>query len=407
MAQTKSFRMGGHEILTPVDFCTYFSPSELLRQREMAAGFARRQLAPISPWHNYHGEMLFKAVFCWEDFYDRGTREKGDGWEIHSYASDFCSRLIKIDTATGAGTELETTGLVTGSGFYMNVPGIWRNVMSVWTSTKVKMLKKDMEVDCPQLLKRVWDISQNTTLEEGRKEQLFIILAAGYLLAGDMEMTHSITSEEARSAFLREEITEVHAPKETEEGLEFAASDEEYVIQQSSITTTSSIFRITVKKLAAVQSAQGARSKPVKLRLGDQVTEVMPGDYRYASYIQDQTIRIFPTVKKNGSVAMERRGNSISLTKNGEPVENIDCTGRDILDFAADEAGNYILLEPGKPDYSHFPRIAVLSLPNEDVVQVEIRGNDVYTLNSYGRVTKNGQEIMANFPTSLENLEVK
>lgn len=405
MAQTKSFRMGGHEILTPVDFCTYFSPSELLRQREMAAGFARRQLAPISPWHNYHGEMLFKAVFCWEDFYDRGTREKGDGWEIHSYASDFCSKLIKIDTATKTETELEATGLVTEHGFYMNVPGIWRNVWSMWTSTKVKKLEKDMKVDCPKLLEKVWNISRNTALEEYQHERLFIILAAGYFLAGDMKMTHSIMSEEARSAFLREEITEVHAPKETKEGLEFAASDEEYVIQQSSTTTTSGIFRITVKKLAAVQSAQGARSKPVKLRLGGETTEIMPGDYRYASYIQDQTIRIFPTVKKNGSVAMERRGNSIRLTKNGDLVETIDCTG-DILDFAADEAGSYILLEPGKVDYSHFPGAAVLSLPTKDIIQVEIRGNDVYTLNSFGRVTKNGQMIMANFPTSLEYLEV-
>lgn len=401
MAQTKSFRMGGHEILTPMDFCIHFSPLELLRQREMAAGFARRQLAPISPWHNYHGEILFKAVFCWEDFYDRGPREKGDGWEIHSYASDFCSKLIKIDTATGAETELEATGLVTGHGFYPDVPGIWRNVMSMWSSTKVKMLKKDMEDDCPKLLEEVWNISRNTNLEEGRKERLFIILAAGYLLAGDMEMTHPITWEEARSAFLREEITEVHAPQETEGGLVFAAADKEYVMEQSSTTTTSSIFKITVKKLAAVQSAQGARSRPVKLRLGGEVIEIMPGDYGYASYIQGQAIRIFPTVKKNGSVVMERRGNSISLTKNGKPVETIDCTGRDILDFAADEAGNYILLEPGKADYSHFHRIAVLSLPTKDIIQVEIRGNDVYTLNSYGRVTKNGQTIASNFPTSL------
>ncbi len=405
MAQTKSFRMGGHEILTPRDFCTHFSPAELLRQSEMAAGFARRQLAPASPWHNYHSELLFKAVFCWEDFYDRGVREKGEGWEVRSYASVFCSRLIKIDTATGAGTELESASLVSGPRFYMDVPGIWRNVRSLWLSTKVKSLKEAMDEDCPRLLEKVWDISRNTTLEERQKERLFIILAAGYFLAGDMDMSHPITADVAQSAFLREEIKKVHAPIVTQDGLVFAASDEEYAMEQSSMTTTNAISRITVKKLSAVQSAQGARSIPAKLRLGSEVTEIMPGDYRYASYIQDQTIRVFPAVKENGPVVMERRGNSIRLTINGT-VKTIDCTGRDILDFAADQAGNYILLEPGRVDYSHFPRAAVPSLPTKDIIQVEIRGNDVYTLNSWGRVTKNGQMIASNFPTSLEYLEV-
>lgn len=409
MAQNKSFRMGGHEILTPRDFCTYFSPAELLRQREMAAGFARRQLAPVSPWHNYHGEMLFKAVFCWGELHDRGVTERGDGWETHEFASDFYSRLVKIDTETGDQTKVEGHSLVTGPEvtgpeFYRNAPGIWRNVRSQWLNLEVDGLKNAIEKDCPARLEKIWDISQKTELKDIEKEKLFIILAAGYFLAGESSI--NITPEEVKRAFLREEIKKVHAPKEVDGGLVFATSDKEYELQQSSITTTSSIYRITVKKLSAVQSAQGARSKPAKLKLGGDTTEILPGNYRFASYINGETIRIYPTVKENGDIRMERRGGNIELTKKGEPLETIDCTGREILDFAADQAGNYILLEPGKADYSHFPRAGVLSLPTNDIVQVNIRGNDVYMLNSMGHVTKNGQRLKTNFPTALEYMEV-
>ena len=58
--------MGGREILTPKDFCNYYSPADLLRHRKMAAGFVRHQMAGLAPWHDYHAELCYKAVFQWD-----------------------------------------------------------------------------------------------------------------------------------------------------------------------------------------------------------------------------------------------------------------------------------------------------------------------------------------------------
>lgn len=405
MTQIKSFCMKGHEILNPKDFCTYFSPKELLRQSEMAAGFARRQLSRLSPWHNYHGEMLFKAVFCYDDLYDRGITERGNGYEIHVYAGDFYEKIVKKDSESGELTELELRpcGLINAAELYLQIQGVWRNVKSEWLDAEVQRLSEVMREDCPRLLENVSRISQAAALEERQKERLFFILAAGYFLAGDIDMTHGISAAEAESAYLRKEVREEHTPKETKNGLVFAASDDEYILERSDKTTTSSIHRITTKKLIAVQSAQGAVKKPAKLNLGGEITEIMPGDYRYASCILDKPIRIFPTMKENGSVRMERKGDFIELSINGT-VNTIDCTGRSILDFAADKSGKYILLEPELADYSHFP--TSLSLPDKNIIEVDIRDNDVYLLNQIGEVTKNGQPIQqSKFPTSLKCLK--
>ena len=401
MTQTKrQLRMGGREILTPRDFCTYFSPADLLRNREMAAGFARRKLSSLSPWHNYHGEMLFKAVFCWGDLYDRGIRDAGEDWEDYDYASDFYVRLVRKDLKTGELQALEAQSLVTGPEFYRNVPGIWSNVKAGWLSSECGALQKVMAESCPEALRKLWELAKETSLGERDREKLFMILAAGYFLAGKTLEGCPISPAEAQAAYLREAVQEHHAPVETEVGLIFAASDTPYEIPKTDLSSTSSIHAITLKKLIAAPSAQGATQKPVLLRLGEETVEIMPGDYRYASFIRGEMIRVFLVVKENGDLRMERKGDIISIVKNGRVQKTIDCTGRNVLDFGADLAGNYILLEPGNPDYSHFPGANIL--PTTNIVEVDIRDNGVYLLNSRGRVTKNGQPILASYPTTLE-----
>lgn len=402
MAQIKrQLRMGGREILTPGDFCRSFSPTDLLRNREMAAGFARRKLSSLSPWHNYHGEMLFQAVFCWGDLYDRGIKDAGEGWEDHCYASNFYEKSLRKDLKTGALETLEAHSLVTGPEFYRTVPGVWSNVKAGWLSSESSALKKVMAEACPGTLETLWTLAQNTDLPERDREKLFVILAAGYFLGGKSPEEYPITPAEARRAYLREAVQEAHLPVEREDSLIFAASDIPYALPLTDLTTTSSIHTITLKKLVAVPSAQGATQKPVLLRLGEETLEIMPGDYRYASFLRGKLIRVFPVAKEIGDLRMERRGNVILLTRNGVTLNTIDCAGREILDFGADKWGNYILLEPGNPDYSHFP--GATGLPTANIVEVDIREDGVYLLNSRGRVTKNGQPIPTSYPITLEN----
>ena len=404
MAQMrKQFRMGGREILTPKGFCDHFSPEDFLRNREMAAGFARRQLSPLSPWHNYHGELLFKAVFCWGDLYDRGVKEAGEDWENRLYASDFHCRLLRKDWNTGKTEVLEARELVTGPDFYGNIPGVWSNVKASWLSPEISALKRVMESSCPETLKTLWALSRETMLEERDMQKLFLILSAGYFLAGKTPEALPISPMEARRAYLREETAEICRPIETEDGLLFPAGDIPYEFTRSALTSTSSIHTITPKRLMAIPSSQGATRKPAILRLDGEETRLLPGEYCYASFIKGEMIRIYPTRKENGSVSMERKGDTILLWQDGELLETIDCKDRWILDFAADAQGNYILLEEHRVDYSHFPGANLL--PTANLVEVEIRGSQVIGLSHKGRVTKNGRLYPANYPVTLGYLE--
>lgn len=398
-----AFRMGGGEITTPWQFCEHFSPADLLRHREMAAGFARRQLSSLSPWHNYHGELLFKAVFCWEDLYERGIPDSGEHWEERRYSSDFYEKTLRKDLDTGEEIVISCRSLVTGPEFYLNVPGVWRNVNSLWLSRESAALRGILMEACPETLRQLWDLSAETGLPQTEQKKLFLILSAGYFLAGKTRADCPISPGEARAAWLRETVKTAQGPVETGNTLVFAASDTPYEIPRSPLQTTSSIHTIALKKLAAVPSSQGATQKPALLRLGTEEIKLMPGEYRYASFINGQMVRIFPVKKENGALSMERRGNSILMSRDGQLLKSIDCTGRDIVDFAGDTEGNYILLEENRVDYSHFPGANLL--PTANIIEVNIREDDVYQLGHRGRVTKNGRLYPATYPATLDYLK--
>jgi len=377
--------MGGREILTPKDFCNCYSPTDLLRHRKMASGFVRHQMAGLSPWHDYHAEIFYKAVFQWNRFVEE---------KVVFHAVRGRSEVEPVDMAE----------------FYLDVPGIWRYVsVSRWISTEYTQLEMIMHNTYREkyltVLSSIWKRVQETDLTQEEREQVFMILSAGYFLSrkgmNDLEEC-PVSAKEIQLAFRGESAEEITGPEPTKDGFVFKASKVPYELPKSNITSTGFIvYTVEIKKITADQAADGSTSIPVKLNLAGETVEIMPGDYRYGSFVNGEWIRIFPIRKEHDGVSMERRGNTIFLTHKDQVAE-IDCSKREILDFDADSEGNYILLEPGYVDYSHYSqKPGVLNqLPSKDIIEVSIRNDQVYLLDTKGSVFKNGVQ-QGSYPTSL------
>ena len=381
----KQFRMGGREILTPRDFCHYYSPTDLLRHRKMASGFVRYQMAGLSPWHDYHAEIFYKAVFQW----NRLAEEKD------------------VFNAVRGLSEVEPVDMAE---FYLDVPGIWSHVnTSRWISTECSQLEMIMHNTYREqyltILSSIWKSVQETELKPEERERVFMILSAGYFLSRtglkDLEEC-TVSAKEIQLAFRGEYAEEIVGPQLTADGFVFKASKTPYELPKSKITSTGFILHtIEVKKITAIQANDGATNIPVKLILDDETVEIMPGDYRYASFVDGEWIRIFPVRKEHDGAIMERKVNMIFVTAQNQ-VTQIDCSKREILDFDVDSQGNYIILEPKYADYSHYSqKTGVLSqLPSRNIIEISIRNDQVYLLDTKGSVFKNGV-LQGSYPTSL------
>lgn len=408
--RNKPFQMAGVPITTPRRFAEYFSPGDFLRNREMAAGFARLQLEGLTPWHNYHGEILYEAVFCW-DPKEPCTESAPDGdTQDFLFMSAFLKKTVRKSLFTGKAEVLSEKHWVTGPESYLRLDRIWRIVENYgenhsiyggrigWRSSETKALMVCMTDTCPDTLAALWGVAQKTALPEEDRKKLFVILSAGYFLAGKTTEDCPITPEEAQAAYLRKPVRQTIAPIRTSDGFLFAASDMPYTLPENPPQSTSGILTITLRRLDAAPSAQGSWQQPAVLLCGSQRVEILPGDYRYASFVDGQLVRIFDTVKENGPVRMERKGNVITLTKNGVLLKTIDCADRSIVDFAADTNGNYMLLEPDRLDLSHY---STANLPTQKIVEIQVEGNKVMQLTNTGRVLCNGYLQKGTYPTTL------
>ena len=377
--------MGGREILTPRDFCYSYSPMDLLRHRKMAAGFVRYQMAGLSPWHDYHARLFYIAVFQ----RDILVKEKDTFKLFHGLSENENVNMAE---------------------FYLGVPGAWSYVKnSRWPSFETNRLETIMHEayreQYLEVLTSICDRVQKTDLKPEEREQAFMILSAGYFLSrkgsDDLEEC-TVSAKEIQLAFRGERMEKTAAPQITPNGFVFKASKMPYELPKSKITSTGFILHtIEVKKIMAIQANDGATNIPVKLILDDETVEIMPGDYRYASFVNGEWVRIFPVRKEHDGAIMERKGNTIFVTAQDQ-VTQIDCSKKEILDFDVDADGNYILLEPGYADYSHFSQGhgMIDQLPSKNIVEVRIQNHQVLLLDQQGAVFKNGEQ-QPYYPTSL------
>ena len=116
----------------------------------------------------------------------------------------------------------------------------------------------------------------------------------------------------------------------------------------------------------------------------------MPGDYRYASFVGDELIRLYPVIKKNGDRILQRSGNTLYLRDlQGTVLKQFSCAGQNIVDMVpAPKKEEYILLTPGQVDYRKFQE---KYLPTRGIVEVQMKGNIVYLLTEQGEVRRHGE----------------
>ena len=115
----------------------------------------------------------------------------------------------------------------------------------------------------------------------------------------------------------------------------------------------------------------------------------MPGDYRYASFVGDEMIRMYPVQKRNGNRILRREEGMLYLTdENGIRIQQIPCGEQDIVDMVpAPKGEEWILLTPMHVDYRNYH---TKTLPSGGIVELQMVGNTVYLLTEQGEVRRHG-----------------
>lgn len=370
----KQFMMGGKAITGPMRYRAYFSPGQLLRHRELAAGFFVQQYSCLSTSSRYHSEMFYTAVF----------RRVFPLSQPEQYAR--CNEVL------------------CGFPLYRQ-----RN-----------QLREHFALPHQQrLLESLWDLCRGVDLPEEDRQRLFVLLTASYSLAARSLAECPLTPEEARQAYLR-----TAAPPSGDGWLSFGGSgdlvlqarQEPYRIhmatEEEGLLADGAV--ITPRKLLALPHAQGNLQIPVTLRLyagpedPDPVElRIEPGDYRYVNVVGDRPVWVHPVSMETPGCRMERRGSTLVVTDAHGVSQTFSCAGLDIIGFAPEEQERgWVLLSALGTDYSAYSHRltygAALPDERETMVQVAFRQAECLLLDRHGYVHSNLRPVSKQRVTSLQ-----
>lgn len=359
------FKMNGYQITGPRRFCEEFSPADYLRDIEMAAGFARHQLRPLSAWSKYNSELLFQTVFLKAGAFILPPESPMD--------------YFGADGPRAALSERERAAV---DGLKAYGPA-------------------------QDLLSEVWGLAMETRLPPDERLRLFVLLAAGYFLSGRTPLSRPIGPREAERAYLRSETEPAAPARWIEPGpaseLRLSARPEPYRLVLDPGAAAQRLAAgsvIGLCRLTAVPHRQGSAALPVKLELcrgrddpAPETVSFFPGDYRYLSVVDGRAACLHPVTVANGLCTMSRRGDTLLLETRDGPPAAFSCAGTDIVSFAPEERGQgWVLLSAAGLDLSHYSRLrmyesrlAVL----RRIVQVRMDGSILLLLDESGRVTSN------------------
>lgn len=385
---SKALRMNGQSITTPAQFREYFSPGDFLRSKELAAYFAIRHLEQLSPAHTYFSDLLNIAVI-----------RRTSCCDPCSLPCEQCilSACFVPDKDGKGAEQCELFQRLYGSRCKrIQFSGHWNFDRETgyegWTPQDNEALMTSLTQD-PFRLKvnrQVYSIAMNTGLPDRQKGFLTLILSLGYLLAGWLPEERPICPAEAEAALLGKPWTPEITFRDAPEGRIYPARPEPYRL---SLRESTSLFlgeTITLRKLIAEASPQGNTAMAVVFQLPDGRQEtVMPGDYRYASFVGEEMIRLYPVEKRNGDRILLRRGNTLYLKDgSGTTLQEIPCREQDIVDMVPALYNNeYILLTPDRVDYRGFHNN---DLPSWGIVELQMKGNTVYQLTDRGELRQHG-----------------
>ena len=325
----KHFKMQGMAITGPIRYRTCFSPCELLRQRELAAGFFAQQCSMLSYTCRYHAEMFYQATFL----------KQAECTELElplEYA--FCDSV--------------GSGLLTRRA---------KNEVSARLS----------QPEWRQFLEELWTVLQAVALPEPEKNRLFCLLAAGYGLAGQTLQTCPLTAREAEAAYLRLPEKPAAEPEDwlcfrPDGEIRLKAREAPYRIRlaRGAEKRLEDGAVITPRKLVAEPHPLGVEGVPVTLELysdvmgsDPQVVTVEPGDYRYLNFVEELPVWIHPVSARTAACAMERAGTHLSVTDSHGKRESYSCAGLEIIGFVPEETTKgWILLTDHGADLTAYSR---------------------------------------------------
>jgi len=293
----KELIMSGVQIVNELQFRRHFSPADLLRQRELAAGFAAQVMSPLSLGDGYHSQQLYRAVF---QTLPKRVEDPQD------YGKEACF------------------GILTDSN--------------------------------RAFLEELWDLLELGEGAEGEGLKLFWVLAAGYFLSGSIPEELTVTKGELLDAYDRKlsSLEEPDWPPASENGdIILSARAKPYVLRLDPMEGATLLDRgekLAPRRLVGAANRQGLSDVQVILQVrdensGDLVCPLDPGDYLYCNFVGDVPVYLHPTRVSCGDWTLSREGDELILERDGGEQERVDCTGRDIISLAPDGQGGWLLVE--------------------------------------------------------------
>lgn len=361
----KQFMMQGRAITGPMRYREFFCPQQLLRSRELAAGFFIQQYRFLSDACLYHAEMFYFTTFNQTSMFD------------FSLPQEYC----------------------TDDRVLCNLSQY---------KQKARLRAYFAQPEKKQCLKEFWQLSREADLPGDDQQRLFCLLTAGYGLAGKTLHDCPITPEQARAAYLRQTAdttatdegwmifdlsSAIILPAKQAPYRILMGEGAEELLEQGSV--------IEPRKIVAAPHVQGSKDVPVTLHLyagrtdsKPQEVRIAPGDYRYINFVGNVPVWLHPVSVETPSCRMQRMDNTLLAMDAQGNCRTFSCAGLEVIGFAPEcEDVGWILLSELGIDYSAYSHRWTYGsfLPDEEnpIVQVEFRGAECLLLDKNGYVHSN------------------
>ncbi len=357
----QQFFMNGKAITSIARFCDYFSPTDLLRNREVAAGFLHRYMRWLSLVHQYHVDVFFSVAVG----------------AVRSVNFPNWSSYCALRAGWSEITAHKDQKLVT------------------------RLIKESSQVDTLQAL---WELAMATALEKQDKERLYALLAAVYCLGEKTLQTAPLTVREAELAYLRQDPVEKNAPNgwhrfpaQGEIFLEARETPYRILLGKNAEAALTGGKQIKIRKIQAEQHVQGYDVVPVTLMLYREPEDPVPvqvrlyaGDFCYANFVEDIMVFLHPAQRQTLAGQVWRKGNSLTIALKGRSPVKIDCEKEGILAVIPEKTGEgYLILRGELLDDSGYSQAWLTPLVQENIVQAEFRKEECLLLNNQGQIYSN------------------
>ena len=375
------FVMNGKNITGYSSFRAHFAPGELLRQRELAAGFLFMHFHCIDTICMYHAEMFY----------------------LYTFADQETLALLSLQSCEKYG----------------------RNDVILCGLEKPAAIRKKLleqyfhEPAQKQRMHQLWQLAMAApNLSKEEKTRLYCLLMAGYSLADKSLADCPITAEEAENYFLRREKTEysdawLRFDPIGDILLEARKQPYRILMKQGARERLQAGDTIVQRKFVAMPDGQKTGNASVILHLyeDERTSEfrewIIPvGDYCYANFVGTVPVYFHETVRESDFCRLERIGKKViyTLKATGQqtPLYNADFTPVGFVPEQTD--AGWLLLWEGGVDMDFYSRKMEFG-SRAGIVEACFRGEECLLLDGHGKVHSNISKICAENCILLDEFE--